>query len=638
MNTPAWLKDLENKFAAKAAHTFLLNLNIADLVLTQDGQLEALGEHLVSEKPVANATFIAFFNRGTGIQFPTPEAEKKFLKFLALHFPILDPGTGQNITEQYFMRHRTEVVYMLQVFSDFLELSHSSEDKMLKEHLADVFPDVKFPKDKPFSAAGIEYTETLAPPGSGEGDPPDRNALVPFLVWARSKRIERAGNIIVFIAESTASVAQAMRSKTNNIIPIELPFPDIKERELVFSGLIKEHEGRIRVEVDRKTLGRISAGMTRRGIAQPLHESAHLGLPITDRRVFEEKKRLIELLSGGLLEVKRPMWGREVIGGLDEHKRYIGEIINAMVSGDILAVPMGIMLLGAPGTGKTVFAEALAYEAGIQMLVMKNTRNMWVGSSERNLDFSLKLITAHEPALVFVDEIDQQYQARSSVGDNTGVNQRMQAALFEFMSDTTYRGRVLWIAASNRPDLLDDAMKRPGRFDEKIPFFPPSAEERALIVPALITKFGIQAREAGLRFESCVDPKFFDEFGWSLHRHIKAGKGLDLCDLELHTKKRGNEADDEVGFTGAEIETIIRKAYVLASTAGVPMKEDHLRHTAEEYIPTRNVAMYNWMTDLALLECNSERFMPDRWKKRARLIRGQRSQSPSSSGMSVSDL
>src|SRR3989344_4849740 len=527
-----WLTDLQNKRASKAAHAFLLHLNVADAVLRNE-RLESLAEHLVAQEPVRDATFIGFFNRGTGIQFATPEMEKLFLKFLELQFPVLEPGTNKNIAIQVFQRHRTDVAYMLSLFSKLLELSHSGEDKEFVKNLAEALPGMEFPKDKTFFAAVIEYAETLAPPNSAEGEPPDRNALVTFLVWARSRRIERAGNIIIFIAESTASVAQAMKSKTNNIIPIELPFPDIKERESVFSGLIKEHEGRIRVEVDRKTLGRISAGITRRGIAQPLHESAHLGLPITDRRVFEEKKRLIELLSGGLLEVKRPMWGREVIGGLDEHKRYIGEIINAMVSGDILAVPMGIMLLGAPGTGKTVFAEALAYEAGIQMLVMKNTRNMWVGSSERNLDFSLKLITAHEPALVFVDEIDQQYQARSSVGDNTGVNQRMQAALFEFMSDTTYRGRVLWIAASNRPDLLDTAMKREGRFDEKIPFFPPNAEERAAIVPALLTKLAIQAREADLRFESCVDPKFFDEFGWSLHRHIKAGKGVGLCDTEL---------------------------------------------------------------------------------------------------------
>lgn len=643
-----WLEDLKNKCAARAAHAFLLHLNVADAILREHpperpgssgraGRLEELSEYLVAQKPLADATFIAFFNRGTGIQFPTPEMEKKFLKFLELHFPMIDPASSQNIAVSYFKKHRANVAYMLQLFSDFLELSHSGEHKELAEHIAEVFPGTEFPKHKPFFGAAIEYAETLAPPNSAEGEPPDRNALVTFLVWARNKRIERARNFVIFIAESATSVAPAMRSKTNGIVPIELPFPDTKERERVFGTLIEEGGNRVKIEVPPKTLSRISAGMTRRGIAQLVRESAYLDLPITERRVFEEKKRIIETLSGGLLEVKRPLWGREAIGGLDPHKRYIGEIIEAMRRGDILAVPMGVLLLGPPGTGKTVFAEALAYEAGIQMLVLKNTRNMWVGSSERNLDFSLKLIIAHEPGLVFVDEVDQQFQSRNGgIGDNTGVNQRMQATLFEFMSNTAYRGKVLWLAASNRPDLLDPAMKREGRFDEKIPFFPPDARERALIIPALLAKLAIQAKEADQPFAYRVSEAFFEEFGWMLHRHMKPGTGLVACDPDLHSRKQG-EADDEVGFTGAEGEVIIQKAYKLASAEGLPIREEHLRRAEAEYIPTRDVAAYNWMTDLALLECNSERFMPERWKKRARQLRGQRSQPPAS-GLSISNL
>jgi len=126
------------------------------------------------------------------------------------------------------------------------------------------------------------------------------------------------------------------------------------------------------------------------------------------------------------------------------------------------------------------------------------------------------------------------------------------------------------------------------------------------------------------------------EFGWSLHRHLKPGSGLVPCDPDLHSRKQG-EADDEIGFTGAEIEAIIQKAYKLASAEGIPVTEEHLRRAEQGYIPTRDVAAYNWMTDLALLECNSEHFMPDRWRKRARVLRGQRSQPPSS-GLSVSNL
>ncbi|MDP3947907.1 MAG: hypothetical protein Q8Q41_04445, partial [bacterium] len=75
-----WLGNLQSKLAAKAAHAFLLHLNVADVVL-RGQQLESLAEHLVAQKPLGDATFIAFFNRGTGIQFPDAEMERQFLKF-----------------------------------------------------------------------------------------------------------------------------------------------------------------------------------------------------------------------------------------------------------------------------------------------------------------------------------------------------------------------------------------------------------------------------------------------------------------------------------------------------------------------------------------------------------------------------
>ena len=81
---------------------------------------------------------------------------------------------------------------------------------------------------------------------------------------------------------------------------------------------------------------------------------------------------------------------------------------------------------------------------------------------------------------------------RGEVGDS-GVSKRIFAKLMQVMSDTSLRGRVLWLAASNRPDLIDEAMKRPGRFDLKIPFFMPNAEARKAIFEAMFRKYHIQA-------------------------------------------------------------------------------------------------------------------------------------------------
>lgn len=104
----------------------------------------------------------------------------------------------------------------------------------------------------------------------------------------------------------------------------------------------------------------------------------------------------------------------------------------------------------------------------------------YVGSSERNIRRALDALVAFEPVLVFIDEIDQMGLNRGGEG-NSGTSDRVFGMLLEFMAREENRGRVCFLAASNRPDLLDAALKRPGRFDKKIVFGPPDASERALI-------------------------------------------------------------------------------------------------------------------------------------------------------------
>ena len=363
----------------------------------------------------------------------------------------------------------------------------------------------------------------------------------------------------------------------------------------------------------------LSAGMSRNAIISMVKEHGLKKMVIAPGILFEKKKRYMEEQSGGLLEIMRPLWGIKAIGGLHEHKCFINEVVNAMKGKSLMTVPMGILLLGAPGTGKTVFAQAIAYEAGIPFVLMKNTREMWVGQSERNLDFSLELISAMAPVIVFADEIDQDFQNRSTMFDNTGVNNRIQAQLFRFMSDTDLRGKVLWVAATNRPDLLDDALLREGRFDDHIPFFPPSWTERVEILEAILYKMKVQANAIHEQFKWNLNKETVKRFGWKTHWHFENDR-LKKCDPDTHLM--GTEDEDEIPFTGAQIESLIRKANAKASQSSEILEEKHLQWALEDTPPPINILSYREMTNMAMLFCNSLRFIPEgKWRERAARLR-----------------
>jgi ATP-dependent 26S proteasome regulatory subunit len=133
---------------------------------------------------------------------------------------------------------------------------------------------------------------------------------------------------------------------------------------------------------------------------------------------------------------------------------------------------MGYLFCGPVGTGKTYLAECLAGEAGVPVVTMRNFRDKWVGSTEANLEKIFSLLHALGRCIVFVDEADQALGKRQSGSGDSGVSSRVYSMMAKEMSNTRNRGKILWVLASSRPDLIEVDLKRPGRVDVKIPLFP----------------------------------------------------------------------------------------------------------------------------------------------------------------------
>src|SRR6185436_2240046 len=164
-------------------------------------------------------------------------------------------------------------------------------------------------------------------------------------------------------------------------------------------------------------------------------------------------------------------------------------VADIMRRGLVAAAPMGIVLMGPPGTGKSYLAECFARECGILCVRFRPLRQMYVGQSERNQEKAFAAIRALAPVVVIVDESDQaEGGSRDQGSGDSGVTERMRGAAFSFWGEGAMRGKVLRIDITNRIDLIDSAMRRSGRTDVKIPILMPDEEARRQIFEVTVRK------------------------------------------------------------------------------------------------------------------------------------------------------
>jgi SpoVK/Ycf46/Vps4 family AAA+-type ATPase len=261
--------------------------------------------------------------------------------------------------------------------------------------------------------------------------------------------------------------------------------------------------------------------------------------------------------------------------------------------------PMGILFAGPSGTGKTFLSRALANALGINCVEMSpdNIRGSYVGESEKKLKRAIQGVKAMSPCVLFIDEIDTKVRRPSGGGGGGGdsVEGNIFGKLLEFLGDTSHRGEILLVCATNRPDSIDAALKRPGRLDAKIPLLPPqTAGERASALAALARRHR-------------VDDLGYD--GWyAIGEQTDSYTQAELEGLVVQAASIRVTDEDELAEVVARrlkgerepSETeLLAEAFVLALEEVVPSTDD-----------------ITWHTDLAISVCSNRRLVPERYRDR----------------------
>ena len=197
-----------------------------------------------------------------------------------------------------------------------------------------------------------------------------------------------------------------------------------------------------------------------------------------------------------LIEKPNVRW--EDIGALEEAKQELKEAVEwPLKFGKVFdhmnaKPPKGILLYGPPGTGKTMLAKAVATESEANFIAVKGPEflNKWVGESEKAVRETFRKARQASPCVIFMDEIDSIAPERGTGGDSN-VTERVISQMLTEMDGLESLNDVVVIAATNRPDIMDPALLRPGRFDKSIFIGPPDKESRKAI-------FGIHTKNRPL--------------------------------------------------------------------------------------------------------------------------------------------
>lgn len=291
--------------------------------------------------------------------------------------------------------------------------------------------------------------------------------------------------------------------------PIEVPLPSTDDLREGLTLLSKEHAPTIaEFAPSYESLAAQLTGTTLTSTENLLRVKSHEKETLHGKDLVAMRKELVEKDSAGLIEFIESKRTLDDIYAQDKLKAWLRQDIRLWQMNDVQAMPMGYLLCGPVGTGKTFLVECLAGEAGVPVVKLKNFRDKWVGSTEGNLEKIFRLLKGLGRCFVFIDEADQALGKRDAGTGDSGLSGRIYGMFAEQMSNPANRGRIIWILASSRPDLIEVDLKRPGRIDVKIPIFPTTtAAEGFALIRALAKRRGVELQESDFAsVESLIPP------------------------------------------------------------------------------------------------------------------------------------
>ncbi len=546
---PTWAQELSYKYCSKTANLYIINGNIRDFLPNKmyEGEFVFVRiQEFISEVLFGNKDIIVFYDRSSGVNFCTQDMQKNYLKIMQAHFPGIDPN-------ELLSSDPTKAFYYLEKY--FI---------------------INLPKKLRIILI-IDYAETIVSNCDiAKMSDDDRYCLVTLNRWSHDPIFTKGDVSAILLTENLSDLSPRL-VRSPSTVKVNIPIPDEKVRTSFLTFIDKQNALMLDDRLTCEKVARITSGLNLLNLNQLAAESFEEDRPISLDYLKIRKKEIIENEAGGLLEFIETEHDLSMVSGHEFVKKRFKSASRAIKQGRLDVLPMGYLISGPVGTGKSFMVTAFAGEIGIPVVKFKNFRSKWQGVTESNFEKVLNILKAMAPVGVLIDEADAFLGNRNQDGDS-GTSNRIFAQLASFMGNTEYRGKIIWFLITCRPDLLPIDLKRQGRAEEHLAlFYPDTVEEKENLFMTLIKKL-----------------------------KLKVQQNISISELMRKYK---------MDSSGADIEAILIRAKFNATMNNhVIITKDDLEETIRDFVPPAYPHEIELQNLVAVLECTSREMVPKKFQ------------------------
>ena len=431
-------------------HAVLATGNINDYEMDVDNNTVIYTPYYVAEKLYSKGYLVLRYNRSGGLSVyrekDIPSAKKSELNDVLRKSGLADYLGETSISP-------TEVIDVFRGFKTIMTTQYKT----------------------PFLII-VDYTTHLCAQG---GNNEEKIVAEAFNDMACLPKAKRSHNFLLAFAHEECNLPLLLK----NMHKVEYSYPNLTEYQSFIDYLSGKDDQYAKCDIPSSEMAMVCRGLQLRQIEDIFKAAKVNGQLVSKKHVISQKESLIERMSDGTLTVLDTSITFDDLAGMDVAKERLTKHAEDLAAGKKSSA-RAILLIGPPGNGKSTVVRAFANACGYNLVELSDSiKSKWVGESEARLQQALNLVVALSPTVLMIDEIDQTFPNRSSAGNDGGVSQHYLKTIFKFAARDDLRGKIVIVACSNTPQLLDPAMI--DRFGVTIPLLEATPKDIVRIFPKI---------------------------------------------------------------------------------------------------------------------------------------------------------
>ncbi len=560
---PEFAWKIKDKFESSESNVFLLHGNTSDIHPVASGEYVHLVDFLIKDLIIPDKRddpqkssvprIIIIYDPATGIEFPS-----------AIDRQLVARELGEDRVREWLTRASVDVASACQCLwelsrNNIVVPVEGTEGKTIQRDFAII----------------IRYGEAVAPASAGVFPDSGGLSVITLEKWFSDAGFAGSNNIVFMISETLTGLSDRIVDLPF-CTPIRIDRPNAEERGRYIDWLLEKEEATTAVPTSHLAFS--SAGLSLLSIRHLFQYGSYLGTSISPELIFNKTKEIIEKELEGHIEFPHLGYGFEKVIGASKLRKKLEELRTFLLGDDPELMPVGILVPGANGVGKTYIYKAFAKECGWVAVILKNIRGPYVGQTEKNWERIRSVLEAMSNVMVMYDEADTEIGGRGARTHD--VDRRLFGNILRMMSESRNRGKIVWVIITARPDRLEPDIKRSGRAGEHLPVFDNEGADKEDFLQYVMRRAGFDLAQ------------FCDEQKKTFFESIEDYYPADFDHLVTELKRR------------KFLEGKLTPALVLDEV--------------KDFIPPDVARQREFQELLAVLECTSRELLPDKYAELSR--------------------